>query len=333
MAAFPRNGRLLVFDCHEAWVYQLRWLGQPIDVVVGLKGREARGWDYAMRPAPPNALMLRLDDVLASGEVYDCILAHNLSDLLDAKSLVGPRLLIFHETLEGLALEQDSAASPAELRQSVAQYLHVSGGHAIATSLLKAHSWGIDEFVPFAADTTDYPPHAGDLACGLRIANHIRAKRRTLFWDFHEAAFPNFPLTLVGRNPGMPGVRPARDWDELKEILRRHRFFVHTANPQLEDGYNMATLEAMAAGLPVLGNCHPTSPVVHGLNGFLSDDPDELRSFALWLLRDRELAVRMGREAQKSVAEKFSPEKFASGLRRAIETAQQKWLARTQMGS
>jgi hypothetical protein len=329
MAALSRNGRLLVFDCHEAWVYQLRWLDQPMDVIVGLRGRDARGWDFAMRPEPPNARIVRLEEVLSSGEVYDCIVAHNLSDLLDVKSLVGPRLLVLHEALDGLTLEQSTATTAADLRGAVAQYVALSHGHVISVSELKAHSWDLRDWVAFAADPADYPPYCGDLAAGLRIANQIHSKRRTLLWDFHEAAFAELPLTLVGRNNGMADVRPARDWDDLKEILRRHRFFIHTAHPQLEDGYNMATLEAMAAGLPILGNRHPASPITHGLNGFLSDDPGELRSFALWLLRDRELAARMGREARITVAEKFSPAKFTEGLCRAITTAQEKWLARS----
>ena len=61
----------------------------------------------------------------------------------------------------------------------------------------------------------------------------------------------------------------------------------------------MATLEAMAAGLPVLGNPHPTSPIEHGVSGFLSDDPAELHASAERLLQDRELAVHMGKEARK----------------------------------
>ena len=92
----------------------------------------------------------------------------------------------------------------------------------------------------------------------------------------------------------MDRVHPADDWDHLKQIFSQHRFYIHTADPRLEDGCNMATLEAMAAGLPVLGNRHPTSPVEHGVSGWLSDDPVELRAYALRLLDDHDLARRMG---------------------------------------
>jgi hypothetical protein len=307
-------------------VYQLRLLDQPMDVVVGLKGRHTAGWDYCMRPAPPNARMVRLQEALVAREPYDCIIAHNLTDLLDVKSLAAPRLFVIHGTLEGIILEERSATPMDQLRHATAHYLNLVGAHAIAISPLKARSWGLgDESLPPAVDAADYLPYCGDLARGLRVANHIRRRPHTLLWDFHEAAFADLPMTLIGHNDDMPGVAAARDWTELKEQMSRHRFFVHTADVRLEDGYNLATLEAMAAGLPILGNRHPTSPVEHGVSGYLSDDPGELRHYATRLLTDQHLAAQMGREAQKIVAEKFPPGEFKAGLTRAIEIARRKW--------
>ena len=100
---------------------------------------------------------------------------------------------------------------------------------------------------------------------------------------------------------------------------------IHTANPELEDGYNMATLEAMAAGLPILSNQHPTSPIEHGVSGFLSDNPAELRKYANMLLEDKILATMMGKEAQKTVIERFSMARFKEAFLQSIETARQKW--------
>jgi hypothetical protein len=252
-----------------------------------------------------------------------------LTDLLDVKTLEGPRLYVIHQTLDSMVREQRSDVSAEDLRRTVAQYVRLIGAHVIAVTALKGHSWGYDQdVVNSSADPEDYLAYAGDLACGLRVANHIAQKAHSLMWSFHEKAFASVPVTIVGHNQDMPGVEPARDWSDLKQILRRHRFFVHTAEPQLEDGYNMATLEAMAAGLPVLGNRHPTSPVDHGVSGFLSDDPEELRSNAIRLLEDRDLAAQMGREAQKAVMRKFPPERFRTGLQQAIATAQRKWQQR-----
>src|SRR5258708_18112467 len=128
------NGRLLVFNCHEAWVYQLQFLGRPLDIVVNLPGRHTRGWDEAMRPVPPNARLVTLEEVLASRETHDCIIAHNLSELLDIKTLAGPRILMIHITVESLILEQGAQTDPAEFRRAVCQYLRYPRPHVLTLS-------------------------------------------------------------------------------------------------------------------------------------------------------------------------------------------------------
>ena len=126
----------------------------------------------------------------------------------------------------------------------------------------------------------------------------------------------------------MPRVEAAKNWDNLKEMLQSHRFYIHTADSRYEDGFNMATLEAMAVGMPVLGNRHPRSPIEHGKRGFLSDNPYELQKYARILLDDRDLAVKMGRQAQKIVFERFSTTRFKEAFLKSIEIARHKWASK-----
>ncbi|HXX20292.1 MAG TPA: glycosyltransferase [Candidatus Acidoferrum sp.] len=328
------NAPLLVFDCHEAWVYQLGVLARPMDVVVGLRGRHTDGWDENMRPIPGNARLIRIEEALQNPQPYQCIVAHNLTDLVDAKTLNGPRLLVIHETLDGALREQGSTVSAERFRETVAKFVRMTGTHVVAVSKLKGRSWGFEnDIVPFSADPFHYLPWKGDLARGLRVANHIHRRPHILLWEFHHKAFDGLPVTLVGHNPDMPGVLPSTNWADLKETFSRHRFYIHTADPRLEDGYNMATLEAMAAGLPVLGNRHPTSPVEHGVSGFLSDDPAELRSYALRLLADGEFAAQMGRAARETVAQRFSSARFKQDFMRSLEFARWKWQRRAPLAA
>jgi len=300
-----------------------------MDIVVGLRGRPRSHWDEAMRPLPPKARVVRQKEILRGAEEYRCIITHNLTDLLDVKSLSGPRLLVLHETLDGAIFEQRTTITASELKRAVATFTKMTNTHVVAVSKLKAKSWGdFDDIVTFCASPEDYPDWRGDLARGLRVANHILRRPRILMWEFHERTFGSLPITLVGHNPEMTGVKAAKDWTELKDILSHHRFYVHTADPEFEDGYNMATLEAMAAGLPILGNRHPTSPIIDGVNGFLSDDPTELRSHAIRLLQDRELAARMGAAARETVAKHFPPSRFAERFGRSIRAARNKWNTR-----
>ncbi|HUS72001.1 MAG TPA: glycosyltransferase [Sedimentisphaerales bacterium] len=320
---------LLVFNCYEAWVYQLRVLGYDLDIIVGLKGRYKPTWDEQMRPVPPNSRLITLQEAQQSQTSYYCIITHSTTDLLDIKHRPEPRLMVVHSTLEGCAMEEGSDDAPQTLKETLHKYLKLVGGHVVAVSMLKGKLWGFTEdIVPVGSDPDDYLPYSGEIASGLRISNFIQIRKQYLLWDLHEKAFDGIPVRIVGHNPDMRGVRAANSWDHLKRTLQSHRFYIHTANPELEDGYNMATVEAMAAGMPVLGNRHPTSPIKHGISGFLSDDPAELRKYAGMLLEDRILATMMGKEARKTAIERFSMTGFKEAFLRSIETARRKWKKR-----
>ena len=321
----PRQ-RVLVFDCHEAWVHQLEGLGFELDIVVGLQGRTALSWDERMRPIPTGARLISLEQALAGHTDYAALILHSVTDLLDVKTLDFPKIVVLHVTLEGRAVEQGHAADVHQLGPMLRQFCNVTAVRAVAVSALKARSWGIaDEIIPFGVDPAAYLPHTGELARGIRVSNHFNRRRQILLADLHEQAFAGLPMTLVGHNADIPGAHAADDWVHLKQQLSAHRFYVHTADPELEDGYNMASLEAMASGLPVLGNVHPSSPIVHGKSGYSSDDPAELRAHAEQLLADPALAARLGAEARRCVSERFHVRLFRSAFRNAIAAAQKRY--------
>jgi hypothetical protein len=326
--------RLLTINAHEAWVYQLGHLGAELDIIDGMPGRYCGSWDLRIRPIPSGARLVKLDEVLArqrfgQAPPYDCVIAHSVTDLMDLREIEGSRILVIHVTLEGRARNEGHGVVPAGFARSVAHYLDMIGGQAMAVSNLKARSWGMDvPVVSFGVDVDAYPAHRGTTAEGIRVANQVSARKEYLLWDFYERAFANIPVRLVGHNPDMLDVAPAENWDHLKLLLSEHRFFVHTAHPELEDGYNMATVEAMAAGLPILGNRHPSSPIEHGVTGFVADNPMELADYAKRLLADSDLAHKMGQAARETASARFSIRRFVDDFRGVLQLANQRWSSR-----
>jgi hypothetical protein len=320
--------RLLVFNCHESWIAQLDGLPYDLDILVGLPGRPGAGWDQTARPGPQGARLLQLAEVSGDASAYHAVVVHNPSDLLVARRFLAPRLLVIHNTLEGRLVEEGGDVEPSKFRAAFATLVAQTGAHVIAVSPLKAASWGsYDGSLVFGLDVAAFGPHLGTLARGLRVANQVQNKRRILRWDLHERAFADVPVSLVGHNPGRRDSSSARSFGHLKDLMRVHRFYVHTADPALEDGYNMATVEAMASGLPVLSNVHPSSPLRHGVDGFLSDDPAELGGFARALLADAERAAHMGAAARERAAALFGHDAFARRFGAAVDEARRSFEA------
>lgn len=257
---------------------------------------------------------------------YDCVVCHNLSDLRDAAAIEAPKLLVLHSTLHGRIVEEGSALPARTLCQILAKYIRLRRAHVVAISALKAQSWGLDcPLVPPGIDPGDYSMSTLEMPRGLRVVDHAASRSRILRWDFHQRAFDGVPVTIVGRNPEFPAATVSRDWEHLRSLLSSHRFAIHTAHPDLEDGYNLATLEAMASGLPILGNAHPTSPVVPGESGFLSGESGEVRDYARLLLMDPRLAAKWGRAAREGVAARFPVATFVESMRAAVAEARRVW--------
>ncbi|MBV6522429.1 MAG: hypothetical protein MNPFHGCM_02577 [Gemmatimonadaceae bacterium] len=287
-----------------------------------------------MRPVPANARLISLKDALGDRQRYDCVINHNITDLLDTKGIAAPRLLVLHDTLEGRMAQQGATFDPREMRATLNTYLTSVGGHAIAVSRMKSRSWGVAHgIVRNSVDTDAYLPHTGETPSGLRVANHVTSKRVFLAWDFHERGLDGLPVKLVGHNADLAGVAAAGDWDELKRDFSTHRFYVHTADPRYEDGFNMAMLEAMAAGMPVLTNRHPTTIVEHGKSGFVCDSPEAMRRHARDLLANPGMAMDMGQRARERVRAEFSPIRFKVELMRAIADARKKWSRRSRVAA
>jgi hypothetical protein len=316
-----RPARILTFNCHEGYVHLLGKLGCDMDVVDGLPGRYTGRWDERMRPVPQRARLIAPAD-LAKGARYDAVIAHNVLDLLDARPIDAPKILVLHVSLNARAAEEPNAPAPEAMSRQVQQYLSLIGGIAVAVSESKRDSWRMPcEVVRPAVDANEWRGYEGTTATLLRVANQVNARRARFAWDAHEGIVQGLPFKLVGHNPDLPGSEPSHGWDHLRELYRTHRAYVHTADGALEDGYNLALLEAMATGMPAISTRAPGSPVVDGDNGFLDDDETALHEKARGLLADPGLALRMGARAREAVLDRFSVSAFVSGWQTAFEHA------------
>jgi len=144
------------------------------------------------------------------------------------------------------------------------------------------------------------------------VGNYFRERDFMLGYGVQEQILRgNIPSTIVGQNPSIPGARLARSWDELKGFYRSHRVYLNTTIQQYESGYNLSMLEAMATGMPIVALANPDSPIIDGVNGFISDNLEYLRDKVFLLMRDVDLARRLGQAARETVLREFTVDRFA----------------------
>ncbi|MEM6961709.1 MAG: hypothetical protein AAF550_08205 [Myxococcota bacterium] len=170
--------RLLTFNSHEAYCFDLARLGMPMDVVVELAGHHHRNWDERMRPLPANVRLCTMQE--ARGRRYDCIIAHNLTDLLACRGMAGAKILTFHSSLQGRLKQEQRGESGAEIRTLVDKYLKAVQALPVVISPMKQNTWALDraKVIQGAVDCEEYCGYDGALDLGLRVANHITLK----FW-------------------------------------------------------------------------------------------------------------------------------------------------------
>jgi hypothetical protein len=266
-----------------------------------------------IRPFPANAQVVSDAEAVAraAGGVYRAAVCHNLLDLGLVVDSGVRTLTVFHTSRDlEIAFGLDPAAFDRHGRALLARSTPVFVSEA------KRASWGLDGPVILPGiDVDAWGGWRGDVLRVLHIGNMKRELAAVNGLALLEAAVAGLPFTLVGLNPTIAGARPSRDWDEARETLRAHRAYVHTSQPPFEDGYNLAMLEAMATGLPVVALAHPTSPIADGVNGRCAETASGLRLALLELLEDANEARRLGAAGRETVAARYPLTRFHDAWR------------------
>lgn len=135
-----------------------------------------------------------------------------------------------------------------------------------------------------------------DWCCGFNIWKSIIDKYK-------------LPTKVLGDTPGLS--IPASSTEELIKTYQTSRVFLNTSTVS---PIPTVLLEAMSCGCAVVSteNCMIPEVITNGVNGFMSNDVDELGNYCKLLLEDEELAKRMGEAARQTIIEKFNLEQFLS---------------------
>ncbi|MBI2504134.1 MAG: glycosyltransferase, partial [Candidatus Latescibacteria bacterium] len=245
------------------------------------------------------------------GGAYDLVLCLALPDVQVVQGWQVPRLFVMLNMIG-----TDSGKRGAQKQAYVESLKPLFREIDLAfISEKKRRDWGWEAPVVVSGIDPDlYGGYTGELDQVLRVGNMLVERDHMQGFSIQEAILGDqFPSAIVGINPTLPQARPSASWEDLKEQYRRHRLLLNTLTEEHEDGYNLAMLEAMATGMPVVSTPNSSAPVADGENGFISGDLGQLRERIRQLLADVELARQLGQRARQTVVERFNIEACATG--------------------
>jgi glycosyltransferase involved in cell wall biosynthesis len=139
---------------------------------------------------------------------------------------------------------------------------------------------------------------------------------------------PEFKIQIVGsicqQLLPVKGIELLGFVPELKPLYAESGFAVC---PLLGGtGQQVKIVEAMAHGVPAITfrNVAETSPIEHGINGFIAENAEEFAEYAVRLYRDRELCRQLGQAARATIIDKFSRNLLVDKLKSITDQAVEK---------
>ena len=283
---------------------------------------QVKGWNQVYAPVPSNYVLLnpeRGENQIPPEVSFDLVLSQNkfgqyniLSEF--AKQLHVPLISLEHTlpvpTWPGRALEQ----------------LKAMKGHVnvfISEFSRKAWGWAEDEadVVHHGVETGLFVPHnpvENRNATVLSVVNDWINRDIFCGYRLWAEASKGLPTVVVGDTPGLS--KPAVDTADLVSKYNSSRVFLNTS---LVSPIPTSLLEAMSCGCAVVSTatCMIPEIIKQGGNGFLSNDPAELKAFCSRLLSNRDLARKMGQAARQTIVERFGMDAFVGRWRQIFAGA------------
>jgi glycosyltransferase involved in cell wall biosynthesis len=318
MAVQPR---ILTFNFHEPYLCLMAKTGLRFDVGHYAKGMLARNWNTAYRSPGPNLNLLTEREwrERLAADAYDVIIAHNEMNALDVARAHGAKLLVMHNrrTFLNTSVTSDEG-NPIEALESLLDRLQ-NYFEFVFISESKQDDYGYPgRIIPPGIDVEEMGGYVGDERRVLRVGNMMRTRNLMFDVDFQETVCKGLPCRVAGADPFIPEARCTESFEDLLRLYRHHRCLLHVSRDGFEDGYNLATLEAMACGMPVVTLSNWTSPIRDGVDGYASYDPVVLHQRLALLLDNLDLAREIGARGRETVARKFPIADFCEKWRTAI---------------
>ena len=304
---------ILTFDTHERYQTQLAKTGHNF---YSFRYQGCKTWNETFSKLPDNYYILP-ENVLYKSIDFDFILSQSKFGQFQVAKKIQQDFKLPIVSLEH-TLPIDSWPE-AQLKS----FRSMSGDINVFISKYSKDIWDIDQdadIIHHSVDTDLFKPNHNiqKSTTVLSVVNDFKNRDYCCNYSGWKRITKGLPVKLVGDSPGLS--KPAESVEELAREYQSTQVFLNTSTIS---PVPTALLEAMACGCAVVSTatCMIPEIIVNGVNGFISNDEEELTEYIKMILDSSYLRERLGIEARKTILEKFSEDEFVSSWNKVFDRA------------
>jgi glycosyltransferase involved in cell wall biosynthesis len=303
---------ILTFPTHERYETQLSKTGHNF---YALNIANTKKWNENQTPIPPNyhtlpqnqiCEYLNYDFILVQSRYWQFQFAHRINQNLQL-----PIIVLDHTLPADAKIDTNSLNV---LRTMV-------GDINVFISDYSKNAWAIDGntiVIKHGIDTESFKPlEIKRDKCVLTVANEFVKRNHCLHYDLWCEITSAMNTKIVGDNPGLS--ESAKTLDDLVSAYNSCQVYFNTSTTPIP----MSLLEAMSCGCAVVTVSASMMPEIikNGVNGFITNDKDEMKKYINEIMNDDELRNSLGNNARQTILEQFSESKFTSEWNKVFNKA------------
>lgn len=293
---------ILTFPTHERYETQLCKTGHNF---YSFHAPNLKKWNSEQTQIPENYYILPEGDACAYIK-YDFILSQSKFWQYQAAKQIQKFVRV-----PIISLEHTVPTPQTISQQNLVAMRQMLGDINVFISEYSANQWGINyntEIIHHGIDTElfskldiEQEDHI------LTVANDFVNRDYCLNYSGWKRVTDNLKTRVVGENKGLS--KPAGSVQELVEEYNKCAVYF---NSSTLSPIPTSLLEAMSCGCAVVSTatCMIPEIIQNGINGFISNDENELREKIQFLLNNKEERLLMGQRARESIIAKFPEKQF-----------------------
>jgi len=303
---------ILTFDTHERYQTQLCKTGHNF---YSFRYTNCKKWNADYSKVPENHYILP-ENSIPSAVDFDFILSQSKFGQFQASQQINSQLRLPIVSLE------HTLPIPNWPDQQLNMFRQMTGDLNVFISEYSVGKWEMNcdsKVIHHSVDTELFQPAEVDQKpVVLSVVNDFKNRDYCCNYSGWERVTKDFEVKLVGDNPGMSTV--AESPEALANEYQTAQVFLNTSTVS---PVPTSLLEAMACGSAVVSTatCMIPEIIENGVNGFISNDEEELKGYIKNLLEDESLRKSLGEAARETVLTRFSEEKFINNWNEIFDLA------------